>query len=29
MNWAYELDVRLAETKYVTRLGNSDVQSAL
>jgi len=29
MNWAYELGVWLADTIYVTRLGNSDIQSVL
>jgi len=29
INWAYELGVWPAETIYVTRLGNSEVQSVL
>jgi len=29
MNWDYELEVWPAETIYVTRLGNSDVQLVL
>jgi len=29
MNWAYELGAWPAETIYVTRLGNSDIQSVL
>jgi len=29
MNWAYELAVWPAETIYITRLGNLDVQSVL